>query len=287
MSCLLVRVMSAGLSIMQIRWVAISGVMFAILLFASCSCGIAKKGHQEDKDYTTFVVENDVEKDFEVGLPQTALANEIIIRRKAYTVSYNKETKCPNWVMWRLTAEHSDGPVNRSYFYEDNDVPAPRATLADYRCSGWSRGHMCPAGDNKWDRQAMNETFSLVNICPQDERLNSGLWNSIEMDCRKWARRFGDVYIVCGPLFYRQEHTTIGSNKVYVPEAFFKVVLCLTGMPKGMGFVVKNNAGTKKRDLYYNSIDQVERITGIDFFPLLPNDLEEEIESSLDMDLWR
>ena len=88
-------------------------------------------------------------------------------------------------------------------------------------------------------------------------------------------------------MFYKQEHEQIGNNKVYVPEAFFKVVLCLNGEPKGMGFVVKNNAGTKKRDLYYNSIDQVERITGIDFFPILPDDLEDEIESKLDMDLWR
>ena len=88
-------------------------------------------------------------------------------------------------------------------------------------------------------------------------------------------------------MFYNQVHEQIGNNKVFVPEAFFKVVLCLNGEPKGMGFVVKNNGGTKKRDLYYNSIDQIERITGIDFFPILPDDLENEIESKLEMDLWR
>lgn len=213
---------------------------------------------------------------------------EIILRRKNYIVSYNTKTKMPNWVAWHLTAEHTDGPYRRlGNFHEEMDVPTPRATLEDYRGSGWSRGHMCPAGDNKWDEDAMYESFSLVNVCPQNASLNSGLWNSIEIDCRRWANQFGDIYIVCGPLLMRQEHETIGVNQVVVPEAFFKVVLCLNGEPKGMGFVVRNTEGNRKRDLYYNSIDQVERITGIDFFPALPDDIENEVESKLDMELWR
>lgn len=236
-------------------------------------------------------LESSVEIDsiFEICKPAPlSSVSEQIIKKKAYIVSYNKDTKIPNWVAWHLTSDHSDGPIERSNaFYEDGEVPIPRATNEDYRGSGWSRGHMCPAGDNKWDVEAMNQSFSLINVCPQDASLNSGLWNSIEIDCRNWAKRFQDIYIICGPVFYKQEHEQIGNNKVYVPEAFFKVVLCLNGEPKGMGFVVKNNAGTKKRDLYYNSIDQVERITGIDFFPILPDDLENEIESKLDMDLWK
>jgi len=214
--------------------------------------------------------------------------SEQIIKKKAYIVSYNKETKIPNWVAWHLTSDHSDGTTSRNNtFYEDENVPTPRATNEDYRGSGWSRGHMCPAGDNKWDSEAMRQSFSLINVCPQDASLNSGLWNSMEIKCRNWARRFHDVYIVCGPVFYKSEHEKIGSNKVSVPEAFFKVVLCLNGKPKGLGLVVKNNAGTSKKDLYFNSIDEVERITGIDFFPILPNDLEKEVESTVNIDLWR
>ena len=212
---------------------------------------------------------------------------EIRLRRKAFAVSYNPVTKTPHWVAWHLTAGHTDGPVTRKGFYEEEDVPQPRATLDDYRGSGWSRGHMCPAGDNKWDDEAMRQTFSLVNVCPQNANLNSGLWNSIEMDCRKWARKFGDVYIVCGPLYLNREHETIGANRVVVPEAFFKVVLCLNGKPKGFGFIVRNTDGNKKRDLYYNSIDQVERITGMDFFADLPDEVEDVAEANLDMDEWK
>lgn len=213
--------------------------------------------------------------------------SEQIIRKSSYIASYNKDTKIPNWVAWHLTAAHTDGPVRRmSNFYEEESVASPRATLEDYRGSGWSRGHMCPAGDNKWSETAMYESFSLVNVCPQNASLNSGVWNSIEIDCRRWARQYGDVYIVCGPVFLNREHETIGTNDVFVPEAFFKVVLCLNGTPKAFGVICRNTDGNRKRDMYYNSIDQVERITGYDFFPVLPDELENRLESDIDMKLW-
>lgn len=213
---------------------------------------------------------------------------EQIIRKTSYIVSYNQDTKLPNWVAWHLTADHTDGPVGRmSNFYEEDGVDSPRATLEDYRGSGWSRGHMCPAGDNKWNEIAMYETFSLVNVCPQNANLNSGLWNSLEIDCRRWARKYGDVYIVCGPVFMNREHETIGANGVFVPEAFFKVVLCLNGTPKALGVICRNTDGNRKRDLYYNSIDQVERITGYDFFPALPDSIEDVVEAYANIEDWK
>ena len=212
---------------------------------------------------------------------------EVVLQRTSYVVSYNKQTRCPNWVAWQLTADHTDGELKRmNNFHEDEDCPRPRATLQDYKGSGWSRGHMCPAGDNKWSREAMYDSFSLVNVCPQDSKHNSGVWNSIEMDCRQWARKYGEVFIVCGPVWTKGKHQTIGPNKVQVPEAFFKVVLRLKPKPAGFGFITRNNEGTKKRDLYYNSIDQVERITGIDFFPALPDDIENEVEAKADVSDW-
>ncbi len=213
---------------------------------------------------------------------------EQIVEKKAYVASYNKDTRCPNWVAWHLTAAHTDGPCKRqNNFTEEESVPLPRATPDDYRKSGWSRGHLCPAGDNKWDTTAMRESFSLVNVCPQDAALNSGLWNRIEMDCRTWAKRFGSVYVVCGPVLMKRKHETIGRNKVVVPEAFFKVVLCMEGKPKAIGFVVRNNEGKKRRDQFVNTVDEVERITGYDFFPALPDKIEREVEAHADIDDWK
>ena len=236
-----------------------------------------------------LIIKNSPDSSFIICKPASlSLISEQLIKKSSYIVSYNKGTKIPNWVAWHLTADHTDGPYGRlSNFHEEEDVPTPRATLEDYRKSNWSRGHMCPAGDNKWSETAMYDSFSLVNVCPQDASLNSGLWNRIEMDCRKWALKFGGVYIVCGPLFYNKEHETIGCNNVVVPEAFYKVVLCLEGKPKGIGFIVKNNEGTKKKDQYVNTIDDVERITGIDFFPALPDSLENVVEAYANLEDWR
>ncbi len=216
------------------------------------------------------------------------LCPEQILVRFGYCTSYNRETKLPNWVAWHLTAEHTDGEIGRSNDYrEDIDVPTPRATIEDYKGSIWSRGHMCPAGDNKWDRDAMSETFLLTNICPQHASLNSGLWNRIEQDCRRWAKEYGEVYIVCGPVFLNKEHETIGVNKIVVPEAFFKVILCIKGKPKAIGFIVRNNEGTKKKDQFVNTVDDVERITGIDFFPSLPDEIENEVEAYSNLEDWK
>ncbi len=214
---------------------------------------------------------------------------EQLLYRKNYIVSYNSDTKCPNWVFWELTREHADGDVKRPdyAFHEDMDVPAPRAELTDYRGSGYDRGHMCPAGDNKWDAAAMYESFLMTNMCPQNQNLNSGLWNQIEIQCRHWAKKYGRIYIVCGPVFLKGEHQTIGENRVMVPEAFFKVVVCLEGTPKGIAFICRNTDGNRKKDYYVNTISQVERITGYSFFPSLDDDTADTVKRQADLKNWK
>ena len=106
------------------------------------------------------------------------------------------------------------------------------------------------------------------------------------MACRRWAQRWGDIYIVCGPILFRQEHETIGYNKVVVPEAFFKVVLCLNGKPKGIGFIRKNTDTSRRNDLYVNSISEVERITGYTFFPNLSKEISESVKSQSNLKEW-
>ena len=252
--------------------------IFAIAIFAvMIAFGISSAAKQRAK----------TEERIEIPLPLKDTSEQILYR-KGYTVSYNKDNKIPNWVAWHLTTEHTTGPFRRqgSAWHEDLQVPTPRATIADYRDCGWTRGHMCPAGDNKWDRDAMYDTFLLTNCCPQDANLNSGDWNQIEMACRRWAERFGDIYIVTGPILFRQEHETIGPNKIVVPEAFFKVVLCLNGKPKGIGFIRRNIDTSRRRDLYVNSISEVERITGITFFPTLSKEISEIVKSQANLKDW-
>lgn len=219
----------------------------------------------------------------------SARYSEQRLSRAGYEVSYNAQNRIPNWVAWLLTSNHTNGSFKRSgiAFQEDTDVPTPRATHFDYVRSGYDRGHMCPSGDNRWSKEAQEQSFLMTNICPQNHNLNAGDWNEMEQQCRKWAKKYGNLHIVAGPILYRGAHKTIGKNKVVVPEAFFKVVLCMKGKPKAIGFVYKNAPGNRPKGDYVNTIDQIERITGIDFFADLPDEIEKKVEAEADIDDWQ
>lgn len=213
---------------------------------------------------------------------------EQILKRVAYTSSYNSDLRIPNWVAWQLTGAHTEGKNKRAgvKFQEDTDVPLPRAVDFDYVRSGYDRGHLCPSADNRWDATAQEQSFLLTNVCPQDHNLNVGDWHELENLCRKWAKTYGSIYIVAGPVLLKGKHKTIGKNKVTVPEAFFKVVLCMEGEPKAIGFIYRNESGNRPKSYYVNTIDDVERITGIDFFPALPDNVEKAVEATCNLEEW-
>lgn len=276
-----------------------------IAVVALCSCDLAKNNKALISEAGKALVEELDQKDGEAGVCDASAGAaeaddklvmqtspkgtpEQILKRTGYVASYNKTTLLPNWVAWHLTAERTEGSAKRSGvdFAEDTEVPEPRATDWDYYNSGYDRGHMCPAADNKWSKKAMEESFLFTNMCPQNGNLNRGDWNEMEMACRKWAKKYGDLYIVCGPILYKGKHKTIGKNKVVVPEAFFKVVLRTGDNPQAIGFIYKNTSGNRPKDSYVNTVDEVERITGIDFFPSLPDDVEKKVEAECDLGLW-
>lgn len=216
---------------------------------------------------------------------------EQILHRKGYTVSYNKDLKIPNWVAWELTPEKLVERESRTdKFLPDPDLPESEAvTTNDYKGAGMDRGHLCPAGDNRWHWKAMQESFYMTNICPQNHNLNRGDWKELEEACRQWAQKEGKIYIVCGPILYNQKHRTIGKqHRIVVPEAFFKVILCTNSHPpKAIAFIYKNASGNHPLDSYVNSVDEVERITGIDFFPALPDEVEDKVEAAYDLEQWQ
>lgn len=213
---------------------------------------------------------------------------EILLRRMGYTVSYNPTTREPNWVAWYLSAKRLDGDANRSgvEFREDESVPEPRATTWDYYRSRFDRGHQCPAGDNKWSQEAMEESFLLTNICPQNPKLNKYEWNRLESQCRDWAKEYGGVYVACGPIFSAGSKKAIGENRVKVPTAFFKVVLCTVGTPKAIGFIYQNIGDKQDYRSCVRSVDEIEALTGYDFFHLLDDATEKKVEAEANIDDW-
>ena len=274
---------------------------FLMLTAIMLSCRNGKVGEVQfatDRSSTTFYQTRtaEVEKvkkpsvtQYEMPAPLTDRPEQILTRR-GYTTSYNNKTKTPNWVAWHLTKAHTYGDNQRKneVFFEDETIESGlRATDNDYYNSRYDRGHMCPAGDNKWDAQAMRESFLFTNICPQNHGLNKYEWNDLEMQCRDWARQYGAIDIVCGPIFSTTgDQKTIGRNKVWVPDAFFKVILCRQGTPKAIGFIYRNEGVKQTQEEALRSVDEIETLTGIDFFPALSDTLERRIEAESDLTDW-
>ena len=246
-----------------------------------------QKASSEEEGKETLQKTNYQVDGLEIPVYSKGTLSETIKKRYSYTVSYNHDTKNPNWVAWVLTVDHASGSVARMDFMDDEDMPSPKGCLSDYYNSGFDRGHMCPAGDNKWSEEAMEDCFLITNMCPQNNNLNRGVWNSIEQQCRSWAKKYGKVYVVCGPVYLNQQHRKIGKNKVVVPEAFFKVVLRMGKNPQAIGFICRNvsQKGKKKTD-FINTVDEIERITGYDFFSKLPDDIEDKVEAHADIAEW-
>ena len=213
---------------------------------------------------------------------------EQIIRHSGFTVSYNEGWLIPNWVAWELTREESGGTVARSQqFVPDPMVKGRSATTYDYSRSGYDRGHMAPAGDMKWSRQAMDESFYRSNICPQHHDINAGQWEQLENRCRGWAKFHGRVWICCGPVVSTNPKT-IGESRVAVPSGFFKVVCTeRRGQYHAVGFIFPNGPCQGTIWDYAMSVDDVEDLVGHDFFNSLPDDIEDAMEGSWNQKFWK
>lgn len=221
-------------------------------------------------------------------LPYTS-DDDIILTHKGFVVSYNAEARIPEWVAYELTAEETRGEATRdeSVFQMDPSYRRTQAMREDYYDSGWTRGHMACAGDFHWDEEALDETFFLTNICPQDEELNKGDWNYLEKQVRYWARDYGKVWVVTGPIIGSGKYGTIGERNVVVPDSFFKAVLTQkNGKYRSIAFVMDNDDKRYWLNECAITVNGLEAMTGQDFFPLLPDEIEEEVESQLKFSDW-
>ena len=222
-------------------------------------------------------------------IPQLkAKRKEQIIRHEGYTVSYNSDYRIANWVAYELTASEakSQKTERSNKFVPDPKVKGATATNEDYTRTGYDRGHLAPAGDMKWSAKAMRESFYLSNICPQKPKLNRGIWKELEEQCRLWAMDNGKLLIATGPVI-TDDMKRLGKNRVAVPNAFYKVICYHTGKEyKGIAFLFENRDYENALKTMAIPIDSVERVTGIDFFPSIPDKEEKAMEATVDSNSW-
>lgn len=224
----------------------------------------------------------------EAYLP-TSTAGQIVHHRY-YSLSYSEEDEQAEWVAYTLTKDNLNKPwVDRKdVFLPDGKVKTNSSTPDDYRGSGYDRGHLVPAADMAFSEEAMRETFYMSNISPQSRNFNGGIWRELEELTRSWAKKMDKLYVVTGPILSYEPKGYIGNNEVAVPAAYFKVLLDLEEPgQKGIGFVIPNEVSYDPLYKFAVSVDRVEEISGLDFYPdLLDDEAEAAIEANFNIDLW-
>jgi endonuclease G, mitochondrial len=213
-----------------------------------------------------------------------------VVHHSYYSLSYIEKHEQAEWTAHLLSREMLRIPnVPRSnYFNPDPFINTGSAVHADYSGSGYTRGHLVPAGDMAHDKIAMEESFYMSNMSPQLRAFNNGVWRELEENVRDWAFSKGSVFVITGPVLTDSVRKKIGKNRVSVPDSFFKVVLSYYDKHrKAVAFIIPNARSEQPLQDYMVSVDEAERITGIDFFCHLLDDIvEEQIESVLDKAAW-
>lgn len=219
----------------------------------------------------------------DVGCPYSSGLQ--IIDREGYALGFHQAWRNAVWVQYRLTAIEAGTVIcgRTDDFREDPEVIGC-ATLLDYVRSGYDRGHLAPSADMRWDRRVQSESFFMSNMTPQHPNLNRGVWADLEREVRRYALREGSVVIATGPVFFGKEAKYIG-NRVLVPDACYKVIYDETEPRKMIGFIIPNRKCPKDFYLYAVTVDEVERITGLDFFCAVEG--ADMLEAALDVEAWR
>jgi len=212
--------------------------------------------------------------------------SDTLVRYDAFDVHFNNERGVANCAVYELVTDELNGTIERAgEFMQDAGVkgcPLPQ----DYAGSGMDRGHLVPAADLKWSGTAMRQSFLLTNICPMHKALNEGGWAKLEEKVREWTARDSALLVFSGPVVSDSD-TTLTGGRVKVPGAYYKVIMapCVRPM-RAIAFIYPNGYSGGRLRQYAVSVDEVEQKTGLNFFPCLPNEEQERLESPVNLDAW-
>lgn len=235
------------------------------------------------------------------GLPK-AEAGEKIIHHHLISLVYSEKHEQAKWVAHLVPPEVMQGNVGRTNdFRPDPMIKTGSAVEADYFLKkqkedgsfdydgfGLDRGHLAPSADFRWSQTALSESYFYSNMSPQYPDFNRGVWADLEARMRGYIFRNpkSTLYIVTGPVLIDDlPHIERGMNKVSIPKQYFKVVADLN-LKKAIAFVLPNEASVKMLSTFAMSIDDAEKLTGIDFFPEIDDELENMMEAQKIVNDW-
>jgi endonuclease G len=259
---------------MKIKYTVLLSVVMGMCYSATLWAQTSLKPKEKKQDFVSTVP-------FEYPVCDT----NKIIKHKAYTLSYNEQHEQANWVVYELTQEKLVKVVDRSNrFTEDAKVITGTANNNDYKNSGYDKGHLAPAADMMWSEATMQESFLFSNMSPQVPAFNRGIWKNLEEQVRDWAKVYHQLFIAVGPVL-ENNLPTIGENKVSIPAYYYKIVVVHNDtLTQAIAFLMKNEASSLALTHYAVSIDSVEYLTQINFFPQL--DHIPQVEASVCIPCW-
>ncbi|ULC60184.1 DNA/RNA non-specific endonuclease [Flaviramulus sp. BrNp1-15] len=261
--------------------------LYSIIAIIVVLCVYAYEHFLAEEEKTEVVTEGKVvKKDTNEYFLPTSTTGQII-HHQGYSLSYSEPHEQAEWVAYELKKSHlSNTNHKRPYFEIDKAVKTGAASWRNYKNSGYDRGHLCPAGDRRYTKFAHDETFLTSNISPQEHQFNSGIWNTLEQKVRYWASKYDGVFVVTGGVL-KGNMKTIGNEKVSVPNQFYKVLIDNnTGKTKMIAFLMPHKDSNKPLYEFVVSVDDIEKLTGIDFFPELEDSLENKLEASSSYKNW-
>jgi endonuclease G, mitochondrial len=240
-----------------------------------------------DKDFTEVSANTSTQFSRELNFYLPKSTKSQIVKHSYYTLSYNEKAEQAEWVAYELKKDYVvNNDFKRPYFIEDPKVSTQSADWRNYKNSGYDKGHLCPAADMEFDLEAFNDTFYTSNISPQNHDFNSGIWNRLEQKMRFWAVKNNGLIIVTGGVL-KGSSKTIGIEKVIVPPSFYKIALSHSnGSYKMIAFLIPNEKSSKPIYDYVVSVDKIESLTGIDFFPQMDDSIENVLEKNVNLSSW-
>ncbi|MCR5828503.1 MAG: DNA/RNA non-specific endonuclease [Bacteroidales bacterium] len=215
-----------------------------------------------------------------------------------YSMYYDARYKVSQWVAYPLYEKMLSGTKRTDAWAYDPKVPERDQARIFKAFSGYSRGHQLPSADRLINDAANSQTFYATNITPQNESMNSGMWADLEQKLRSVAKGCDTVYVVTGCVVKTQEDpvvTYIEDNigaKVAVPKAYYKVCLkykaggSVNGGYSAVGFWMEHEPLTGTLSAYAKPVEDIEKLTGYDFFHNLDDNIEKAVEKNWSAADW-
>ena len=221
----------------------------------------------------------------QLGIPSES---DQMIDRSGFALGYSSKRRQALWVSYILTAEHLNArQVRRSNkFRPDPQLKFDPVRPQHYNRTGFDRGHLAPASDMTYSRETMEQSFYMTNISPQLPACNRGVWKRIETRIRDWAHQESQLYVITGPIFSGEDRF-MKNTDIRIPDAFYKVALDMTPPMKMIAFIVPNRASKKPIRSFVVTVDEVEAVTGMNFFSNLDDEVENELEKRSDIGEWK